>query len=115
MAIIPEIYINAVTSIGIHTKDSIKWCGTGFFAIRIVDKDGNGRPFLVTNRHVFEGEDTIVLRLRKKDSEAFDTVDVNINENGKARYYVHPDDAIDIAVLPLNGVFCKEQLGLRCI
>ena len=105
MAIIPEIYKKAVTSIGTRTKDGVKWIGTGFFAIRTVDAEGNGRPFLVTNRHVLKDEKTIVLRLRKKDSEAFDTVDVNILDNEKELYYTHPNEKIDIAILPLNGSF----------
>ena len=50
MAIIPNIYINAVVSIGIKNQSkSVSWIGSGFFVIRKVDDKGNARPFLITN------------------------------------------------------------------
>lgn len=71
MAIIPEVYLNAATSVGIHTENTIKWIGSGFFAVRTVDADGGARPFFITNKHVLEGNDTIVLRLTGKKTRGF--------------------------------------------
>ena len=56
MAIIPEVYLNAATSVGIHTENTIKWIGSGFFAVRTVDADGGARPFFITNKHVQDKE-----------------------------------------------------------
>ena len=108
MAIIPAFYTSSVTAIGVRTKTDIKWIGTGFFALRKVD-DLNARPMLVTNKHVLKDLKSIVLRFRKKNSEAIETVDAPIVENDKVLYYVHPNDKIDIAVLPLNGQFITEK------
>ena len=109
MAVIPEFYINAVTSIGSRTDTGVSWFGTGFFILRIIDAEGNARPMLITNRHVLEGRKSIVLRLRKKNSIAFDTVDANLMDGDKCLYHVHSNDEIDIAVLPLNGGFFVEN------
>ena len=58
---------------------------------------------------MLKDEKNIVIRLRKKDGEDFQTIDVSLFENGKKRYVVHPIDAIDIAVLPLNGKFFTDN------
>lgn len=109
MAIIPDFYINAVTAIGTRTASDVNWFGTGFLASRVVDAEGSVRPFLITNRHVLEGERKIVFRLRKKGSEEFDTVDADLYENGNLLYLAHPQPDVDIAVLPLNGSFFVEN------
>mgnify|MGYP004614608299 CR=1 FL=1 len=83
MSIVPQFYLNAVVSIGTRVSDEIKWIGTGFFALRKVDVDGSGYPFLITNKHVVIDEDAIVIRIRKKGCEDFDTVDVPLKENGR--------------------------------
>lgn len=108
MAIIPNFYLNAVVAIGNGNASNVTWCGTGFLAFRTVDAKGE-RPLLITNKHVFKDEKNIVIRLRKKDSENFHTIDVSLYENGKQLYTVHPMDAIDIAVLPLNGQFFTDN------
>ena len=69
MAIIPSFYLDAVVSIGIKNNSEIEWIGTGFFVVRKVNENGDGRPFLITNRHVLAGKDTIVIRMKEKDSE----------------------------------------------
>lgn len=109
MAIIPDFYINAVASIGIQANSGVSWIGTGFFSYRIVDENGNARPLLVTNKHVLEGRDSIVLRIRKKERDTFDTINVPLVKDGKVLYFVHPQKEIDIAVLPLNGNFFAEH------
>ncbi|WP_304379350.1 hypothetical protein [uncultured Parabacteroides sp.] len=70
MAIIPQFYKNAVVSIGIKKpNDHIVWMGTGFFMTRRADDQGNVRPFLVTNKHVFQGKSSIVIRMKEKGTE----------------------------------------------
>ena len=109
MAIIPKFYVNAVVAIGVGDVSNVTWCGTGFLAYRIVNKDGDMHPLLITNKHVFEDEKQVVIRLRKKDSEDFHTINVSLFENGRQLYYVHPINDIDIAVLPLNGKFFTDN------
>ena len=109
MSVIPNFYINAVTSIGVKKDSGIAWIGTGFFAKRTVDSNGNVYPMLITNKHVFEDVHSIILRLKKKDSEEFDTVSASLEKNGKATYYTHTNDDVDIAVLPLNASVFMEN------
>ena len=110
MAIIPKPYINAVVAIGVLSGAEIKWCGTGFLAYRYADEQKEHvKPLLITNKHVFEKEQQVVIRLRKEDGET--TVDVNaaLYEDGVCLYKTHPNPNIDIAVLPLNGKYFEEN------
>ena len=75
MAIIPEFFINSVTSIGVRNGAGISWTGTGFFIVRVFDAEGNARPMLVTNKHVLANKCSIVLRLKKRDNSTLDIVD----------------------------------------
>ena len=85
------------------------WIGTGFFVVRKIKKNGDGRPFLVTNRHVLLDTDMIVIRMKEKDSERVKEIEAPLFENGKPLYTLHPNPKIDIAVLPLNGSFIQEN------
>lgn len=108
MAVIPQVYMDAVVSIGVRSAADIKWIGTGFFVIREV-QEGHGIPFLVSNRHVFEIEKSIVIRMKKKDSDDLKECDAPLF-NGDAPIYVcHPDPDIDIAVLPLVANYITEN------
>lgn len=113
MAIIPQFYKNAVVSIGVKNQNSdIAWIGTGFFVTRAIDEN-NVRPFLVTNRHVFLGKSTIVIRMKEKDTENLKEFDVSIvnsdGSNEKPIYVLHTQEDIDIAVLPLDASFIIEN------
>ena len=117
MAIIPQFYKNAVVSIGVKNQNSdIAWIGTGFFVTRAIDEN-NVRPFLVTNRHVFLGKSTIVIRMKEKDTENLKEFDVSIvRSDGSYEipiYVLHTQDDIDIAVLPLDASFIVEN-HLEC-
>lgn len=105
MSIIPNFYMNAVTPIGIRKGSNISWIGTGFFAYRIVDAEGNAKPLLITNKHVLKGKNSIVLRLNKTGSTLFGNIDVPLVKNEKPTFFVHPQEKVDIAVIPLNGKF----------
>ena len=97
--------MDAVVSIGIRQDKNTIWIGTGFFVIRKTNEQGDGRPFLVTNRHILVNNDSIVIRMRKKDSEMLEEIEAPLTENGQILYSLHPNADIDIAVLPLNGDF----------
>ena len=96
MAVIPQVYMDAVVSIGVRSAADIKWIGTGFFVIREV-REGHGIPFLVSNRHVFEIEKSIVIRMKKKDSDDLKECDAPLF-NGGAPIYVCP--RTQILILP---------------
>lgn len=111
MAMIPENYTNAVVSIGIRIKDNkIAWVGTGFFMVRAIDED-HGRLFLVTNRHVLEDKSTVVIRMKERGTETLKEIDLPIVDanDGSPLYKVHPNDKIDIAVLPIDDSVITEN------
>lgn len=109
MAIIPQIFINAVVSIGVrNTDNTVKWIATGFFLIRMVSEN-QGRPFLVTNRHVFDGKQRIVVRMKEKDKDSLKECDATLISKGQIKYHKHPNPAIDIAILPLNADFITSN------
>ena len=109
MAIIPSFYLDAVVSIGIKNNSEIEWIGTGFFVVRKVNENGDGRPFLITNRHVLAGKDTIVIRMKEKDSENLKEIEAPLIENNEVLYRLHGNPNIDIAVLPLIGSYIQAN------
>ena len=105
MAIIPEPFINATVAIGISNGAEICWVGTGFFVIRNTGQYGVGRPYLVTNRHVFEGKDSVILRMTNQSTKELVNIPASLVNEGKRQYLTHSNPEIDIAVLPLNAGF----------
>lgn len=96
MALIPKEYIDAVVSIGIKQQDdSIAWIGTGFFVHRRMN-DHEVLPFLVSNKHVFDGKKCVVIRMRETQENKLVLLDVLLND-----YRVHA--FADIAAVMLSG------------
>lgn len=116
--IIPDIYLNAVVSIGVrNTPHGIAWIGTGFFVGKSEGDDvDHVYPILVTNKHVFLGNDKVVIRMKKKDSNDLQIVDVDLKDkDGILLYAVHDSKDIDIAVLPINADFITgNSLDFNC-
>ena len=110
MAIIPNFFIDAAVSIGYRNAANIEWIGTGFFVIRKIDAEGNARPFLITNKHVFGNKTSVVIRMKEQNSNNLKEIDVPIiSSDGNNLYKLYPNNLIDIAVLPLNGSFIVEN------
>ena len=101
MAIIPHKYLDSVVSIG--TKDSngkINWFGTGFFVHRLIDKEKHAAiPFLISNKHVLEGVNSVIIRMIKRGTHDLEEVSVPLKgSDGKEIYKCH--STADIAVMP---------------
>ena len=117
MAIIPSVYLNSVVSIGIRTDATkIVWIGTGFFVGKGTGKEHKVYPLLISNKHVYNGKDAIVIRMKKNGSEELQIVDAPLkNDDGSLLYYVHDAEDIDLAVLPLSAQFIVENgLDFSC-
>lgn len=108
MSLIPNQYKESVISIGVRVGTQINWIGTGFFIIKMIDQN-KGQPFMVTNKHVIENKDQIVIRLQEQDTGALRVLDVPLIENGLPMYSVYDDPNVDIAVILLNGGFIMEN------
>lgn len=108
MALIPKFFMEAVVSIGLRNGAAINWIGTGFFVVKPLGDD-RFQPFMVTNRHVLQGNDSVVIRLKENTTGALKILDMPLKSNGKALYSVHEDQDVDIAVVLLNGGFITEN------
>ena len=121
MAIIPAFYLNSVVSIGVLVEpakpDNISWIGTGFFVGRSIEgQKGQVVPFLVSNKHVFEGHNAVVIRMKKRDSDELEVLNVTLkNADGSLNYTVHEMEDVDIAVLQLSAqVINDHNLNFCC-
>lgn len=111
MAIIPQVYLDSVVSIGVRTNaTSIAWIGTGFFVGKKVANENKVYPILVTNKHVFKDKKSVVIRMKKKGMDTLQEVDIPLIKNdNKPCYYLHDSDDIDIAVLPIVAQYIIDN------
>ncbi len=116
MALIPKLYMDSVVSIG-TSKDDTKppfWVGTGFFVAKVINN--HIYVFLVTNKHVFNDYDSVIIRLKEKDTEDLKIARIILCQDGVMKYSVHNDPDIDIAVVALNvGQIEANNLKLSCL
>lgn len=77
MSLIPKFYKDAVVSVGLKNANGISWIGTGFFVLRKINEN-ESVPLLVTNKHVLDGHDLIVIRMKEKDSDTLTVVDIAV-------------------------------------
>ena len=111
MAIIPQIYNDAVVAIGALKKDGSKvWYATGFVVAR-KNEEGGYNTFLVSNKHVFDdGSKSILLRFNISGKiDAKDYVAKLIDDQGNKGFSVHPQS--DVACLLLNQNILSTDLG----
>lgn len=111
MSLLPQEFISAVVSIGRkRTNTECDWFGTGFFVLRPEDEEKRLHSlFLVTNKHVLEDEHSVVIRLKRHETNDLVMPDLPLYLNGKMAYSVHPDKNIDIAAVMLNARFVEKN------
>ena len=87
-------------------KDRTGSVGTGFMHKFCEDESG-AVQCVVTNAHVIDGTETceLVFRSRKLGAENAQTVPstVRFQKDFGKRWYVHPDETADLAVLPISN------------
>lgn len=114
MALIPEEFLNSVVIIGNKNKDGkIKWIGTGFVYAQFVKKLEDDRKnyvfFLVTNRHVIQKRQSIVVRFNSNNNAGSQDIDISLHNNGQPIWTGHSDSKIDVAVMKINMQLIQEQ------
>lgn len=107
MALIPPFFLDTVAAIGRLAGDgSVQWTASGFLYGEYEATDGDSkryRMYLVTNRHVVDGQQAIVVRFSSQDAALAPFINLSIVEpGGSPSYVLHPDPDIDVAVLPMN-------------
>ena len=111
MAIIPEFFNDAVVVLGVVQGENKSWCATGFLVGRKVAEDSY-RIFLVSNKHVFQGNKVMIARLNlPHETVAKDFLIQLINDTGEKVYSEHPDPLVDVACVYIDGLIMQRELG----
>lgn len=104
MALIPPFFSDSVVAIGYEGQNNqIIWGASGFFYFHTLNGD-QGRVYLVTNKHVLEGNQRIFLRMNPKaltnpKGYALNLVNPTDNQN---LWRGHYSNKVDVAVIPVN-------------
>lgn len=116
MALIPPFFSNAVVAIG-YTGPSgtIAWGASGFFYFHTLQGD-QGRVYLVTNKHVLEGRNRILLRLNPralKEPKGY-SLDLIHPVDGQKLWNGHHNKNVDVAVIPVNfPLFQRDNMEVN--
>lgn len=107
MAQFPPLYIDCVVAIGAMNGQEKRWIGTGFFYGDLIketpDKKNLYNTFLVTNKHVLNGHNNVMIRFNSQVTNASKDYDlVLIDNSGNRQWIGHPSDDVDVAILPIN-------------
>ena len=111
MAIIPQIFNDAVVAIGaLDQNGEKKWLATGFIVAR-KNENGGYNTFLVTNKHVLEcGLPELLLRFNVAGKiDAKDYPIALSDKEGNRAYSTHP--SADVASVLLNAAALSTDLG----
>jgi len=124
MALIPPFFIDTVVAIGRQTTQgaSVKkhWIGTGFLYAtfqQVNEKDPTTNDYkthLITNKHVLNGQENIILRFNPQNGQAATDYPVNLkNPDGSLIWTGHPEPDVDVAVIPINSQVLIDS-GMKC-
>jgi S1-C subfamily serine protease len=120
-ALIPPFYLDCVVAIGQRTQvleNGVvvqKWVpmASGFLYGDFAGKDDRGasfyRTFLVTNRHVFTGKQSLELRFNPEDSKPAKAYTILLIQDGKPLWYSPPDPALDVAVTQIDVSILRKD------
>lgn len=105
----PEFYLDCVVALGAEAEDgSVNWVASGFLyghpvGPRSKQDDPAYQVYLVTNRHVFEGMQRMVVRFNPRGKKpAREFLLQLVEKNGTPAWLSHPDARIDVAVVPID-------------
>jgi Trypsin-like peptidase domain len=115
MALIPPNFFDCVVAIGNQNTDGTKnWIGTGFLFGLFVKQDEQSqkeyRVFLVTNKHVLNNQQSIILRFNPQDDKPAKDYPIQlIDPQLKPIWTGHPNPNIDVAVFGINGTVLQNE------
>ncbi len=117
MALLPPQCLDSVITIGkLNSNHKISWMATGFvFGYREETFPENEyHLYIVTNKHVFNGYDTVYVRFNHKDGRDSKDYRLPLIENGLKKYKEHLDPAVDIAVIQINPqILVNDEIEIQ--
>ncbi len=109
MALIPPYFFDCVVAIGQKKTDgTMHWIGTGFlFGKFIQQKPDNQKEYkiyLVTNKHVLQDQNSVLLRFNPQDDQSAKDFPAQLIDpsTGKSLWTGHPNDKVDVAIIGIN-------------
>jgi hypothetical protein len=115
MALIPAFFADCVVAIGtVDDKGRPDWIASGFFYGQFLEAHDNQKRsysvYLVSNRHVFRDLAMAYVRCNPKASQPAATWNMPLqDQDGKPLWYSHPNQEIDVAVVPVNIRLLKKK------
>ena len=108
MSLVPQMYMDSVVCIGCKQNNTTIWSGTGFIVAK-EKNEGEVWLYLITNKHVVDGEREIWIKLHNFTENRDVEICVPLVVNGQILYSAHPNCNIDIVAINLNGSYFKEN------
>ena len=119
MALIPPFFLDCVVALGVTmSQGPTQWVASGFLygdPVKQEQQEADStkkqyQVFLVTNRHVLDGPKGLSVRLNPEATQPAREFEVSlVDEAGKPLWTGHPDQAVDIGVIPVNASFLREE------
>lgn len=105
MSMIPKHYKNAVLAIGESLPNgTARWFASAFVVgKKIVGNANMANIYLITNKHVVDGSDKILLRFNSKDGSGVKDMPCTLRRGNVELFSRHPAEKIDIVACKLHG------------
>ena len=106
MALIPPFFLDCVVSIGVPNPNAApSWIGTGFVVGRYASEQEGQKQymtFLVTNKHVLQNKDDVILRFGNSDHSGILDYPVKLQDQNGPIWVGNPSQDIDVAAFFIN-------------
>src|ERR1035437_4377051 len=115
MALLSKNHIKSLVAVGTQKEDGLFICDSTSFLVGFLVKDSTNpverlyRTFLVTNRHVFDGRDSVFLRFNTDDGKQKTFGQLLKTNDGNSLWLAHLDPLVDLALLSINPDILKEN------
>jgi len=115
LAVLPPFFLDAVVALGVGDDPAQRtWIGTGFLYGALIKKGDPANKsyhvFLVTNRHVLEGQSNIWIKFNPATGSSTQDFEITLRAtNGRYRWIGHPDSAVDLGAIFINAQFLRSQ------
>lgn len=105
MSMIPKHYKNAVLAIGTQLPNGrARWFASAFIVgKKVVSDTSRANIYLITNKHVVDGFDNILLRFNSKDGSGVKDMPCTLRVGKIECFSRHPSESVDIVACKLHG------------
>lgn len=104
LSFVEQLCYNTTRIVTVNSKKEVHVASGFFVGFGIEGEEDKGVPILVTNRHVTEDAEKLIIWLSEKDANG-DPVDkekVEITiEDAASRFIMHPDPQVDLSIFPI--------------